>query len=58
VFVTHDTIVGTVVGYLMGQQFNTANWPNYLEGVLIWREGAKVVAHWRGETREFANILS
>lgn len=58
IFVTHDTIVGAVVGYLMGKKFNSTNWPDFLEGVLLWRDGSKLYAHWRGETREFSNLLS
>lgn len=58
VYVTHDTIVGALAGYLMGEEFDSSNWPNYLEGVLLWRDGAHLFAHWRGQTREFLGLLS
>jgi broad specificity phosphatase PhoE len=57
VYVTHDTIVGALAGYLMGEKFDSSNWPNYLEGVLLWRDGARLFAHWRGQTREFHGLL-
>lgn len=57
-YVTHDTIVGTLAGYPMGIEFDSSNWPNYLEGVLLWRDGTRLFAHWRGETREFSGLLS
>lgn len=56
-YITHDTIVGALAGYLMGEKITSETWPNYLEGMLIWRDGNKLYARWRGQTREFTGLL-
>lgn len=58
VFVTHDTIVGVLAGYLMNEEFNDQNWPNYLEGILLWRDQDELCASWRGRIKRFSGILA
>lgn len=49
VAVTHDTIVIAVVGALLKAPFMEEFWPDYLEGVFLWRDGDQVQLLWRGE---------
>lgn len=52
IFVTHDTIVASIVGYFMGLEFHyPAYWPDYLEGMLVWRNETGVHFRWREEER-------
>lgn len=48
IMVTHDTVVGTVVGGLLRAPVNDQDWPNYLEGIFIWRSEKDICARWRG----------
>jgi hypothetical protein len=48
IFCTHDTIVAALAGYFMGCAFNYPGyWPDYLEGVFIWRQEGAVHVRWR-----------
>ena len=51
-FVTHDTVVGTLAQYLLGETIGEDNLPNFLEGIFFWHEGKGVRAAWRGKTYE------
>lgn len=46
--VTHDTVLGAVVGGLLHIPFSSANWPEFLEGIFIWERAGQVHARWRG----------
>lgn len=46
--VTHDTVLGAVVGGLLHIPFSSANWPEFLEGAFIWKTADQVHARWRG----------
>jgi len=48
VFVTHDTVVGSLAGYATGLPVNNGSTPNYLEGVFVWEEGQAFKILWRG----------
>lgn len=50
---THDTIVAAVAGSLLHAPVLGPDWPNFLEGIFVWREGEHVRARWRGEERVF-----
>jgi len=52
VFVTHDTVLGCVVEYLLGEKITEENWPAFLEGMVIWQNLKFIFLTWRGETRE------
>ena len=52
VFVTHDTVVGCVVEYLLGEKITEENWPEFLEGVVLWQNPKGISLAWRGEIHE------
>ncbi len=54
VLVTHDTIVGAVVGCLLCEPVLGPAWPGYLEGVLFWWSEGLVHARWRGTEQVFS----
>ena len=49
VSVSHDNIMATTIGALIGVDFCDDNWPGFLEGLFIWREGNSLVGVWRGK---------
>lgn len=49
IMVTHDTIVGAMVGCLLKAPVTEQYWPGFLEGVFLWRNERKIHALWRGE---------
>jgi hypothetical protein len=54
IFTTHDTVVAVLAGYFTGRSFQYPDyWPNYLEGILIWRSDNRVHLRWR----EFETVL-
>jgi hypothetical protein len=50
-FVTHDTVVGAVTGYFFCEEYSSGNWPDFLEGILLWMDGEKICMAWRGQQR-------
>jgi broad specificity phosphatase PhoE len=52
--VTHDTILGAVVGYLLKAPVMKEFWPDYLEGTFAWREDSSACFLWRGQAYRFA----
>ncbi len=56
VFVTHDTIVASLAGYFLGHAFHYPDyWPDYLEGVLIWRIDKEIFLGWRNDVKVIAS---
>ena len=51
VCVTHDAIVATLAGGLLGErpELIRSEWPNFLEGVVLAWAGVEPVVVWRGE---------
>lgn len=49
IMVTHDTIVGAVVGCLLKVPVTGPYWPAFLEGAFLWRTERGTHAVWRGE---------
>lgn len=48
IFSTHDTVLGVLAGYFTGASFQYPDyWPNFLEGILIWRVANRVHLRWR-----------
>ena len=48
IFSTHDTVVGVLAGYFTGVSFQYPDyWPDFLEGVLFWRNANRVHLKWR-----------
>ncbi|MDR3574830.1 MAG: histidine phosphatase family protein [Anaerolineaceae bacterium] len=52
IFVTHDTVVGCVVEYLLGEKITEENWPAFLEGAVLWQTQKGISLAWRGEIHE------
>jgi len=57
VLVTHDTVVGAVVGGTLRMPVLGDDWPRFLEGVFAWREADRVILRWRGTTVAFTETL-
>jgi hypothetical protein len=55
-FVTHDTVVGALAGFLTGLPVKGEDVPQYLEGMYFWQTEGKVSAWWRGKLVEFELI--
>jgi broad specificity phosphatase PhoE len=49
VFVTHDTVVGALAGYLTGEPVQAEAIPRFLEGVFIWQDVENIHFWWRGK---------
>jgi broad specificity phosphatase PhoE len=49
VFVTHDTVVGALAGYLTGEPVQAEAVPRFLEGIFIWQDIEKINFRWRGK---------
>lgn len=49
IMVTHDTVVGAMVGCLLKVPVEGSFWPAFLEGVFLWTDHAGTHALWRGE---------
>ena len=48
VFVTHDIILSVLVASIFHSSLEETGWPEYLDGLLIWRSSDGVQASWRG----------
>lgn len=57
IMVSHDTVVGAVVGTLLRAPVLREHWPNYLEGVFFWQEDGHIRALWRGKEYRFSEDL-
>jgi hypothetical protein len=52
VFVTHDSLLGVVVGYLLEVSVDSTNLPGFLEGLFLWKSSNGLGVAWRGEICE------
>jgi broad specificity phosphatase PhoE len=57
VLITHDTILGTLLGYLLRYPIDSTNWPEYLEGIVFWRLPNRVFAAWRGQIYDITDRI-
>ena len=48
IYVTHDAILAVLVAYLYRLPVDEINWPDYLDGLLLWRCGNRLYFIWRG----------
>ena len=48
IYVTHDAILAVVVASLYRLLVDEIGWPDYLDGLLLWRSGDRVNFIWRG----------
>jgi broad specificity phosphatase PhoE len=51
IFVTHDSVLGVLAGYLFRNFVDGDSWPEFLEGMAVWRQNGDVFAAWRGEVK-------
>ena len=49
VLVTHDVILAVLVGHFLKITPDKANWPEFLEGLVIWPSTEGLMLVWRGE---------
>ena len=48
VYVTHDAILAVLVAHLYRLPVDEIGWPDYLDGLLLWRSGERLHFTWRG----------
>ena len=48
IYVTHDAILAVLVAHLYRLSVDEIGWPNYLDGLLLWRFGERLHFIWRG----------
>ena len=46
--VTHDAILAVLVAHIYGMQVDEITWPDYLDGLVLWRDGELIRFSWRG----------
>ena len=47
-FVTHDTVIEALAGYLLAAELRTdGNVPNYMEALFVWVEDSNIYLSWR-----------
>ena len=51
IFVTHDSVLGVLAGYLFQDFVDGDSWPHFLEGMAIWREKETTYAAWRNQVK-------
>ena len=51
IFVTHDSVLGVLAGYLFQDFVDGDSWPDFLEGMAIWHENGNEFAAWRNQVR-------
>ncbi len=49
VYVTHDTVVGSLGGYFTGLPASDGNVPDFFEAVFVWQEARDVKILWRNK---------
>jgi len=55
IYITHDCNVAYLAKTLVGDLVNEANWPNFLEGLVIWRANNQVRIIWREKIYEVSD---
>ena len=48
VYVTHDALLAVLVARLFRLRHDAVPWPDYLDGLLVWRSGGRLLFSWRG----------
>lgn len=46
-FVTHDAVLAPLVARTLGHPLERAQWPGFLEAMMLWREDGELVAQYR-----------
>ena len=47
-YVTHDAILAALVGWLFRLPVYKEGWPDFLDGMLLWRDAGRLHSVWRG----------
>ena len=48
IYVTHDAILAVLVAHLYRLPVDEIGWPDYLDGLLLWRCGERLHFIWKG----------
>lgn len=48
IYITHDAILAVLVAHLFRVSIEEMNWPDYLDGLLLWRSRERLHFTWRG----------
>ena len=48
IYVTHDAILAVLAAWLYLAPIEEITWPDYLDGLLLWRSGERLNFSWRG----------
>ena len=48
IYVTHDAILAVLVAWLYRAPIEEITWPDYLDGLLLWRSGERLNLSWPG----------
>ena len=48
IYVTHDSILAVLAAWLYRAPIEEITWPDYLDGLLLWRSGERLNFSWRG----------
>ena len=56
-FVTHDSVLGCLAGYLFNELVDEQNWPHFLEGMAFWHDNGGVFAAWRERVVEISDLM-
>ena len=48
VFVTHDIILSVFVASIIDSSLEETGWPDFLEGLLLWRHSGRLQFSWKG----------
>ncbi len=48
IHVTHDALLAVLVARLFRLRHDAVPWPDYLDGLLMWSSGARLLCSWRG----------
>ena len=48
IYVTHDALLAVLVARLFRLRHDAIPWADYLDGLLLWRSGTRLLCSWRG----------
>lgn len=55
VYVSHDSYLACILAHVFLEPIED-HWPEFLEGMAMWREGDEVILSWRGRTKRISGI--
>ena len=56
IYITHDAILAVVVAHLFRVSIEEMHWPDYLDGLILWRSRERLHFVWRGFQQAFLPI--